>query len=248
MIQAARAGTSAKEMAAARRKAEQWRRAFRALLAHHRISPAELARLARLPNANPYYNFINGHSDSLSQATLEKTAQALGISVAEIFGEQPREGRHAPVLQVRVTAASGAWRSSYEVPGLRGLSLPLPPNLAIDEAVQIVDGHASQVYRPSTIVGIQSLASLGARGLMDGDRVLLHRVRGQQHEVTVRQVDETGARGAIEARLIYASQDRRYAAQLAIPEWPYTGLIWESEGERVQIRGRVALAMMLDEP
>ena len=48
---------------------ERRRKALRKVLDQARMSPAEAAKAARLPSANSLYNFLNGHSHSLSQAT-----------------------------------------------------------------------------------------------------------------------------------------------------------------------------------
>lgn len=233
-------------MAKAQKQAAARRKAMESFMRAKRLSAAEWAREAGMPNANPIYNLLNGHSSSLSQVTLEKLARAAKASVSEIFGEQIAVEGQAAVLAVRVQAASGAWRASYEVPGKSDQVLPIPPGVSVDEAVQIVDGHASLIYPASTIVGIQSIASLGRRGLLDGDRVLLHRVRGDRHEVTVRQVTESGGKNNRSADLVYASADKRYGATVAVPNWPYEGQFWEIEGDRLQIRGRVIMGLLMD--
>lgn len=242
-----RGNTTAKEIAAAERQADARRRAFTELMAAHRLKPADLARLADLPSANAIYNFLNGHSDSFAQATLERIAKALNVSVAEVFGERKVKGRQAGVVPVHVEIASGDWRDAYEVGGRNPPLLPIPPGAPVDEAGLITDSHASAVYKPGTMVGIQSMASLTDRGLRDGDRVLLHRIRNRQHEVTVRQVAESGTRNSRSAELIYATTDRRYGSRLPVPFWPYEGQIWEMEGDRYQIRGRVILGLIMDD-
>lgn len=247
MVEKVRAGTSAKEAAVAERQAEMRRRAFAEFLSSRRLTPAEVARLAGLPNANSIYNLLNGHSASMAQATLERIARALNVSVAEIIGERKSVGKQASVLPVRVEAASGDWRDGYEMGGRSTAMLPIPPGTSIDEAAVITDSHANAIYRAGTIVGVQSMASIASRGLLDGDRVLLHRMRGAQHEVTVRQVAEAGSRGARSAELIYVTNDKRYGSRVPVPTWPYQGQIWEMEGDRYQIRGRVVLGLIMDD-
>lgn len=242
-----RAGTSARERAAAERQAVARRRAIKAFMEEQGLKPAEWARTAGLPNANSLYNLLNGESRSMSQATLEKLARAAGVSVAEIIGERRVASQSVPMVPVLVEAASGDWRRTYEVAERRPMLMPVPPGVPVDEAARITDTHCSAIYRPGTVVGIQNLGTLGKRGLLHGDRVLLHRVRGREHEVTIRQVMEDGPQTRRSAELVYTSNDKRYGARIPIPDWPYEGQWWEVEGDRLQIRGRVLLGLIMDD-
>lgn len=242
-----RAGTSASEVAVEARRIEYRRRAIIAVMDQKQMRAAEWARLAGLPNANPLYNFLNRHSNSLAQGTLEKLAKAVNVSVAELVGERQAMQKRADVVPVRVEAASGMWHDSYDAGGRVSGTLPIPPGIKVDEAAIITDGHASLLYRPGTIIGIQSIASMVGRGLMNGDRVLLHRVRGGKNEVTVRQVVEDGRPGHRTAELVFISSDKRYGAKVDVPPWPYEGQFWDIEGDRLQIRGRVMMALVMDD-
>jgi transcriptional regulator with XRE-family HTH domain len=240
-----RVGTTAKEKAEKERKAAGRRRALRAFMTERDLSAATLAKKAGLHNANTLYNFLNGHSASMSQPTIEKLAKAAGASSAEMFGEGQAISRQAPVIISRVRAESHNWRPSYEIAGRIQGNLAIPPGVDIDEAVVIGDDHCDQIYPKGTIAGVTSLTALGRRGLIDGDKVLFHRIRGTQHEVTIRQLEV--APNSHSAELLFRSTDRRFSSRLPVGSWPYVGAFWEQEGDRCQVRGRVILGVIVDE-
>lgn len=212
------------------------------------VTPAQAARKAGLPNPNSLYNFLNGVSRTMSQVTVERLCRAFAASPAEMFGEQRAEARAVPMVPVMLEAAANGWRRTYEVARRRPALMPVPPGITVDEAAVITDRHADQLYRPGTMVGIQNLGTLGKRGLMHGDKVLLHRVRAGQHEVTIRVIVEQGGPTNRTAELAYSTTDKRFGSRLPIPIWPgYAGEWWENEGDRMQIRGRVILGLLLDD-
>jgi hypothetical protein len=248
IAQAARAlrtGTSAKEKADKERRAAARRKAFKLFMQERDLSPAILAKKAGLPNANGLYNFINGHSASIAQSTIEKLARATGTSSAEMFGEAQAVGLHVPVIISRVRAESHKWRPNYEILGRSQGDLPVLPGMHLDEAVVVGDDHVNQIFPKGSVVGIASMSSLGRRGYLDGDRVLLHRVRGSQHEVTIRQLEV--APDSKSAELIFRSTDPRFGSRLPVRCWPYDGSFFEMEGDRYQIRGRCVLGMRMED-
>jgi hypothetical protein len=226
-------------IAARKALSEQRRRALRAVLRERELSPAEWARMAGLPNANTLYNFMNGHTDLLSDATLKALARAIpGASVSEILGETPPRVAKLRLVACRTEARLGGWRPSYETMMPTTVELPMPDGVDADEVVRIVDGHADQLYPAGTYVAITSFASL-ARPLRGGDRVLLHRVQNGRHETTVRElVVKDGV-----AELLLRS-GRAEPAPIAVP-WPYDGRQWSEGADRFQLRGRVAMSVQI---
>ena len=67
----------------ARADADRRRAVLRELLKRHGIRPAELARRAGLLRTNTIYNFLNGHSSSLSQSTIEKIVASFADGSAD---------------------------------------------------------------------------------------------------------------------------------------------------------------------
>jgi len=57
--------------------AEARRQAFRLMLAQTGLTPTALARRAGFPSPNLIYNFLHGHSSSLSSRTLARIGEAL---------------------------------------------------------------------------------------------------------------------------------------------------------------------------
>jgi transcriptional regulator with XRE-family HTH domain len=60
------------------------------------VTPTELARRIGAPTPNAIYNFLHGWSKSLSQATLERIAGALGVSLDELSARPPLGGTKQP--------------------------------------------------------------------------------------------------------------------------------------------------------
>jgi transcriptional regulator with XRE-family HTH domain len=60
------------------------------LVSERCVSLARLAKMSGMPNANRLYNFLGGHSISLSMATLQQLSQALGVTMDELLRPPPR--------------------------------------------------------------------------------------------------------------------------------------------------------------
>jgi hypothetical protein len=231
------------EEAAMERRSERWRQALRAFMAQHRLTPAEWARMAKLKNPNQIYNFLNSHSNSLGMPTLEQLARAVpGATVTEIIGETPSRGVVGQVLPIRVAAKAGGWRNTYEVTLQPTPELMLPPGVQADEGVMLLDREADRVYPENSYLGVQAFAAL-KRPLRHEDYVLVHRVRGDKHEVTVRQVQMIDEAGERAAQLVFPSTSPMRAV-INLP-WPYQGEAFDVDGDRVQIRGLVRIMMLL---
>ncbi|RVT96293.1 hypothetical protein EOD42_14375 [Rhodovarius crocodyli] len=221
------------------------RKALRTFMAETDRTPTSWATEAGLPTPNAIYNFLNGHTRMLSLSTLDRLAKAANATVAEIMGEAPISSRQALVIPVTVQAASGQWRPRYEVPGRADENFAIPPPLEIDEAVLVTDDHANGFYHPGTVVAIVGFGTPGVRPLANGDRVLVHRKNDSgKHEVTVRQIQVEDDGGV---KLVFASHNKAHVGQIAMKQWPYDGGWWDSEGMRVQIRGRVVMASILED-
>ena len=228
---------------------ERRRASFKRFMSKHGLKPAEWAKKADLPNANSIYNFLNGHSDSLSQRVLEGLIRVVpGTNIHDVIGGGPdRSGTaNVPLLTVRATAEFGSWRCAYETNPGHGaeLQIAIPPRLPVDEALKILDEHCNLVYPRNSYVCVQALLSLD-RLLRDGDMVLVHAISAErQHEVTVRRVIE---RPSNKLALTFASKDvPSEPVPLEIPS-PYDGQSF-SLGDRArgQIRGLVRMAVIMD--
>jgi SOS-response transcriptional repressor LexA len=108
--------------------ADRRRVAFRRLMDKHGVTPASWARRAGLANANPIYNFLAGRSRSLSAATSEALANAIGIDVGSIFanGELTAPHNEVQTVYVRGHVSAGEWQEAIEWPrpDWRPLTLP----------------------------------------------------------------------------------------------------------------------------
>jgi len=223
-------------------RARRRRAAMKTFMQAYDLTPAEWARQAGLSNANALYNFLNNRSSSLSQETLDRLVQVVpGATISQLTGEQSAPPLNVVVLPVRVSAAAGVWRPTYEAPRATEVQLAMPPKLQADEAVRITDRHVSQIYPDGAYCAIQSLASM-ARELQQGDKVLVHRIRDQKHEVTIREVRVDGEQAEL---VLLASDPKARAERLPLP-WPYHGEIYPNGADRLQVRGRVVMMMIMD--
>jgi hypothetical protein len=228
-----------------RQLSERQRKAFDAFIQAHGLKLASWARQAGLPNANALYAYRNGTTDFLSQSTLEQLVRAIpNATVAEILGEAPQP-LPVRVLPCRAEARAGVWQSDVRTRVLREIEFPIPAKMQADELVKLADGQADKVYPPGSYLAIEGFASL-SRPLRFGERVLVHAVKGGQHEITVRELAGDEAAPV----LVFPSHSRKdlAALKMPIPAWPYDGRIWTEDGIRYQIEGRVVVMFMIEEP
>jgi transcriptional regulator with XRE-family HTH domain len=96
-------------------QAERRRQALTKFMKAHKLSRGALARKADL-SPNIVYNFMAGRSGYLSQPTLEKIAQALGVPITAITGDKSFE-INQPVVATGLDETS----SSFAAPETFGL-------------------------------------------------------------------------------------------------------------------------------
>jgi len=202
-----------------------------------------LARKAGLINANVLYNFLNGHSYSISQSTLEKLAKATGTKVDEMFSEPLFHVTRMDVLDARTGVFADKWNPTYEYPGKPLGELPIPRDVTITEAGFVCDASCDPVYPQRTILGIASLTEFLRRGYLDGDRVLVHRRRNGQHEITIRQIVVAPDNQRAELRYLSPTLDKC----VPVKTWPYHGGTYPHRGDHYQICGRVVASWFVEE-
>jgi len=208
-------------------RAEARRDSLRAILTRLDLTPTELARRAGLPNANIFFNFFNGRSASLSQATQDKILAALpGVTQEELTGRLSIDAPHQasslwamspgkwPVLTCE--AEAGVWRRSAKLPPGKWLTVPTPKDLPSPGpaafAVRLKGAGADRLYPPGTIAVCVPLSELPVRS---GCRVLVHCDDGRRHELTLRElVLEEG-----KAWLWPRSSHPEHQVPIAVP-WP----------------------------
>jgi hypothetical protein len=110
-------------MAAAAAHAAWLRENILRLVSERGINLGRLAKMSGMPTANRLYNFLGGHSISLSTATLRQLSQALGVTMDELLGPPARHtadgtggttafGSPAePPKADRASRASDAWQA-----------------------------------------------------------------------------------------------------------------------------------------
>lgn len=184
-------------------KADQRRAALRRLMATHALKPTDLARLIQAPNANLFYNFLNGHSHSLSQDTLERLSAAFpNSSIGDFIGPaQPR----LTVCRIVAETCPGQEQAGFALPAARQRLLPLPAGVW-DEipglfGVLVGSSGPDQLHPAGSILLCRPLG--GRDGVPPaGCRVVVQRPLGAGVEVTVRRlvVDPTEVRFSDPAR------------------------------------------------
>lgn len=110
-------------VAAATARAAWLRENILRLVSERGINLGRLAKMSGMPNANRLYNFLGGHSISLSMATLRQLSQALGVTMDELLRPPARHGVDGtggstafgspaePPMAGRATRASDAWQA-----------------------------------------------------------------------------------------------------------------------------------------
>lgn len=228
-----------------RQESEQRRRAFEEFMQAHKLKASTWARAAGLPNANAIYAYRNGTTDFLSQSTINALVSAVpGATVAELLGETPK-AMPIRILPVVAEARAGAWQKDVRTRVLREMEYPIPGDMHADELIKLVDDHADRVYPHPSYLAVQKMQSL-QRELRFGDRVIVHGVGKQGHEITCREL--AGTPEAPELVFVTDSRPALREQRLAVPTWPYDGRFWEQGGVRYTIEGRVIMMMLFEEP
>jgi transcriptional regulator with XRE-family HTH domain len=187
--------------------AERRRTFLRELLKRNNMRPAELARRAGFPSTNAIYNFLNGRSASLSQATIEKivavfsdgSADALIIRPAIPTNNIPRNRQAPPgVVEVPVIAEArqGKIQPAAALPHTDPLTIWVPATLVQHRprlfGVRVGRPGAEGLYPEGSLLICMGLPMLQP-SLTDGQRVVVTRTHEGGVEVTVRRVQVHGS-------------------------------------------------------
>ena len=195
-------------------QAQLRREAFRAFLAVHNLTAAELARRAGLPTANALYNFLNRRAGSLALPTIEAILRACpGTTAGDIIGHPPARGGEAndntarpQVLTVPLVCETGvqpadtylgvlesgpASRAHISVPAMRAPAIPVPPGTVPpgDDlfAVRVTAPGAERLFAAGSLLVCQKLPDV-ADDLPDGTLVILRCRYSRVTRVDVREV------------------------------------------------------------
>lgn len=116
----------------AKEAAEVRRKRFRQFMAARGLKVASWTKAAGA-SSGAIYNFLNGHSDSLTHETLDKLASAIGESVGAIVGDgdAPAAGTWGPVSTRATTIYPKGIRSA------RSLRLTIDQEVTPDQASRI---------------------------------------------------------------------------------------------------------------
>jgi transcriptional regulator with XRE-family HTH domain len=130
---------SATASGAAMADAARRRLALRRLMNRHQIRPAELARRLGMPSPNALYNFLNGHSDSLSQRYLERILAAFPDATEDGLVQNKPEPTRNPANQaatlvyrqvpVAMLAQAGLLQDTTMRPEAERFNLAVPDTL-----------------------------------------------------------------------------------------------------------------------
>ena len=114
--------------------ADRRRRGLRNFLKARHLRVADPARSLGLSTANAFYNFINGHSDSLSLPMVEMILnfypdttfdEIVGRPTPRLPQAPPRLATWVPrAIVVRSESRAGLWRATVELPPERQVTLP----------------------------------------------------------------------------------------------------------------------------
>lgn len=234
------------EASRAASRADQQRRALEQFRLSRGMNYAEMARTAKLPNANSFYNFLAGRTHSLATTTLERLRDNIpGATLSEILGETPSPSAQVRILPVRAEAKAGGWRERYDLPDNEQILIPVPapPSVMVDEVVRLADNHAEDVYPRGALLFVEQIDRM-RRPLRGGDRVIVRRIRDGRGETTVREVSAPDEQEH-GAHLTFQSHAPEFQARVMLP-WPYDGRFYVVDGDRYQVRARVVMTTALE--
>lgn len=159
-------------------------------------------------------------------------------------GSEPSPDPGILLLPLHGQVAANAWLGRGQATAAEDLGrlVVLPEwGVACDEGFLVADDQADEIYPSGSRIGCATLDALDAP-LRHGDRVLIRRrrVRDGAFELTVREIVEIDG-GAL---LVYRS--RRSDLQETVPlPWPQKGAVFEANGERLRVCGRITLAVLV---
>jgi hypothetical protein len=187
------------------------------------MTPTEVARNAKLPNANALYNFLNAHSNSLSQATIEKLAAVIpGSTIESLTGLDPTDATRPPAppaLHVRARACSGLMQATFDLPPHKQSYVHVPVKQAHLAAgafgVAVGRPGAERLYREGAVLACLPIHALEG-GVRDGMRAILQRTEAGRAEISVWEFKIV----ANEAWLWPHSTHPEHQAPLAVPFVP----------------------------
>ena len=169
------------------------RRALQRVLDGAGMRPADAARAAGLPTANSIYNFLHGHSNSLSQSTLEKLARVVpGATMAKLTGlEEVTASDVVRSVVVRMEARAGVGRAASDLPPHEQFEVPAPirPEYMARGAfgVLVRTPGAERLYPDGTVLICLPYDTYPGT-LTAGRRVVLQRLDGHRTEITVNEL------------------------------------------------------------
>jgi len=194
-------------------RADRRRAGLRRMLQTRQLTPAELARIIGAPNANAFYNFLNGRSDALALDTVEMILAAFpDLSFPELVGLPPPAGTLiAPEREVivRIRAIAGPWSWEPEWPDVLQDRVVIPAGLIAGLpgvfAVQMNDAGAGLLYPPGSLLVCRPLPATWEE-IPSGSRVVVRYQRNRRFRTVVREITRDGDR----IRLWPRSSDPRY--------------------------------------
>ncbi len=142
-------------------------------------------------------------------------------------------------IEVIAPVQAGEWRESVEYPEDDREKIPVPEEYAGNDnifAVRVVGDSMNRKFPESTILICINPYQLNSP-IMDGDCVIVQRVRNGEYETTVKclSIEEKTGR----AFLMPSSDNPAHQAPIIVP-WPYMGDPCPSTGmEKVEIMGVV---------
>ena len=219
-------------------EADVRRAALKRAMAHHGVTPTDLARKCGWKNANLIYNFLNGISKTLAATTYQQMAQNLpGTTMQELMGEKAKGKISDPVL-LKTHCQGGVLRDQFTLPVDQMKELPLP----VDDSARMAGAFAAIVRRPGaeeiypdkTILLCVPIGRFTGE-IVKGRRMVIQRFVDLKMEVTVREVQED-AEGRL--WLSQRSSAPRLSGAVKLPS-TISMKAWQSNGERYAVAGVV---------
>lgn len=214
--------------------ADRRRRALLEFMDLHQLTPKSWAEKAGFKNGNVIYNFLNGHSNSLSASTYEKLAAMIpGATASQLMGEVasilPTE---MVTAVVKVAAEADVWRATQDLPKEKQVrtAFPIRVDMPGIYGVEVRGDGANLIYPDKTLLACVPRVTWD-RGLRVGSKVIVARYFRGEVETTVREVtQDRGGRAWLTAR----TDAPELQGPIPLP-WPYEGQSYDHDGHKVVV-------------
>lgn len=221
--------------------ADRRRQALQALFDRYLMSVADVAKATGV-NANSLYNFLRGHSESLSISSIEKLGSIFtSEEITSLISVPSTSDPTAESVVIRGVVNAGVWRHQFEIDKREQRPTFITYPGSLDKrgifALRVDTDGGEGGYPRGTILVCQPPSRFEGK-LKPGSKVIVQRIRSTMMQVTIQEM-VLGAEGGW--WLVARSDVPEHCSQIKLPAFDVK-LPWRSGGDRIAVAAVVLSA------